>query len=53
LQAWDDAHNKHDVESLRKIYAPTVDFYGQKLPLEKVLSTKSQTILLHAAEQAA
>jgi len=41
LHAWDDAHNRHDVDALRKLYAPTVDFYGQKLSRDKVIAAKS------------
>ena len=45
LHAWDDAHNRHDVDALRKLYAPAVDFYGQKLSRDKVIAAKSQAFV--------
>src|SRR5258706_11023488 len=42
VAVWDDANNRHDIEALRRIYGPEVDFYGQHATVEKVLTAKSQ-----------
>jgi hypothetical protein len=41
---WNAAHNKHDAASLRRMYAPEVDFYGQNLTLDKVMTVKASLL---------
>lgn len=41
VSAWDDAHNHHDIEALRRLYAPSVVFYGSRLPAPTVLAAKA------------
>ena len=42
LKSWDDAHNRHDIATLRALYAPTVDFYGRRFTVEAVLAAKAR-----------
>jgi serine/threonine protein kinase len=48
LQLWNDAHNRHDTEALRTLYADEVEFYGQRYTLTKVLAVKRQLFQRHA-----
>ncbi|HYO96335.1 MAG TPA: serine/threonine-protein kinase, partial [Polyangiaceae bacterium] len=42
LRLWNEAHNRHDSEALRSLYADQVEFYGERYALTKVLSVKRQ-----------
>jgi hypothetical protein len=37
---WNELHDRHDAKGLADVYADTVEFYGEKLPKERVLALK-------------
>lgn len=44
VRAWDAALNRHDAAALAALYAPSVSFYGQTLPREKLVESKKKAL---------
>lgn len=42
VKSWNKAHNDHDIQALRLLYAPKVDFYGQHLESAQIIELKAR-----------
>lgn len=44
VDAWNAALNRHDADALAAVYAPEVNFYGQRTPRASIVATKRKAL---------
>jgi hypothetical protein len=44
VEAWTGALNAHDTDTLKRLYAKEVDFYGHHMSIDRVIAQKTQAL---------